>query len=87
MKLLLFWICLIPELTLIMQAQSLADPFAYDTYIEKRKQEKVAAELASRITVRSFACIMSLMLILFIPLVAKDVNFCFHIDQKEAAQS
>ncbi|KAL8459694.1 hypothetical protein ACS0TY_036152 [Phlomoides rotata] len=37
---------------LYKKAQSLADPFAYDSYIEKRKQEKMAAELASRITIK-----------------------------------
>lgn len=54
-KLLVFWVGFNPEFTLLLQAQSLADPFAYDTYIERRKQEKQAAELASRITVRFFA--------------------------------
>lgn len=36
-----------------MQAQSLANPFAYEAYIERRKHEKLEAERASRITVRS----------------------------------
>lgn len=35
----------------MLQMQSLADPFAYDTYIEQRKKEKMEAERASRITV------------------------------------
>lgn len=35
----------------VLQMQSLADPFAYDAYIEQRKKEKVEAERASRITV------------------------------------
>ena len=34
-----------------MQAQALADPFAYESYIERRKKEKLEAERASRITV------------------------------------
>ena len=37
-----------------LQAQALADPFAYDAYMEKRKQEKIEAERASRITVSSY---------------------------------
>ena len=36
-----------------MQAQSLAEPFAYESYIEKRKQEKSQSERENRITVRS----------------------------------
>lgn len=34
-----------------LQAKALADPFAYDAYIEQRKKEKLEAERASRITV------------------------------------
>ncbi|KAI3460683.1 hypothetical protein Pfo_017346 [Paulownia fortunei] len=37
---------------LYKKAQSLADPFAYESYIERRKQEKSAAERASRITIK-----------------------------------
>ncbi|KAL7128478.1 hypothetical protein ABFS83_14G319700 [Erythranthe nasuta] len=37
---------------LYKKAQSLADPFEYDTYIERRKQEKSEAERASRITMK-----------------------------------
>ncbi|KAL0404824.1 UNVERIFIED_CONTAM: Nucleolar protein 10 [Sesamum radiatum] len=37
---------------LYKKAQSLADPFAYETYIERRKQEKLEAERASRITIK-----------------------------------
>ncbi|KAA8517258.1 hypothetical protein F0562_017490 [Nyssa sinensis] len=37
---------------LYKKAQSLADPFAYDAYIERRKQEKLEAERASRITIK-----------------------------------
>ncbi|XP_077248557.1 embryo sac development arrest 7 [Tasmannia lanceolata] len=37
---------------LYKKAQSLADPFVYDTYIEQRKQEKLEAERASRITIK-----------------------------------
>ncbi|KAL3641833.1 hypothetical protein CASFOL_012648 [Castilleja foliolosa] len=37
---------------LYKKAQSLAEPFAYDTYLEKRKQEKIEAERASRITIK-----------------------------------
>ncbi|XP_038970616.1 nucleolar protein 10 isoform X2 [Phoenix dactylifera] len=37
---------------LYKKAQALADPFAYDAYIEKRKQEKIDAERASRITIK-----------------------------------
>ncbi|OVA14142.1 hypothetical protein BVC80_1787g234 [Macleaya cordata] len=37
---------------LYKKAKSLADPFAYDTYIEQRKQEKLDAERASRITIK-----------------------------------
>ncbi|PSS33523.1 Nucleolar protein [Actinidia chinensis var. chinensis] len=37
---------------LYKKAQALADPFAYDTYIERRKQEKLEAERASRITIK-----------------------------------
>ncbi|XP_059667403.1 uncharacterized protein LOC132312873 [Cornus florida] len=37
---------------LYKKAQSLADPFAYDTYREQRKQEKLEAERASRITIK-----------------------------------
>ncbi|KAG5552588.1 hypothetical protein RHGRI_010613 [Rhododendron griersonianum] len=37
---------------LYKKAQALADPFAYDDYIEKRKQEKLEAERASRITIK-----------------------------------
>ncbi|KAL6004521.1 hypothetical protein ACLOJK_005075 [Asimina triloba] len=33
-------------------AQAWSEPFAYDTYIEKRKQEKLEAERASRITIK-----------------------------------
>ncbi|KAK3440966.1 hypothetical protein EUGRSUZ_B01227 [Eucalyptus grandis] len=34
------------------RAKALADPFAYDTYIEQRKKEKLEAERASRITIK-----------------------------------
>ncbi|KAJ4958993.1 hypothetical protein NE237_026104 [Protea cynaroides] len=37
---------------LYKKAKSLADPFAYDAYIEQRKQEKLEAERASRITIK-----------------------------------
>lgn len=37
---------------LYKKAHALADPFAYDDYIEKRKQEKLEAERASRITIK-----------------------------------
>ncbi|XP_039118255.1 nucleolar protein 10-like isoform X2 [Dioscorea cayenensis subsp. rotundata] len=37
---------------LYKKAQALADPFAYDAYMEKRKQEKIEAERASRITIK-----------------------------------
>ncbi|KAL2226031.1 nucleolar protein 10 [Sesamum indicum] len=37
---------------LYKKAQSLADPFAYESYIERRKQEKLEAERASRITIK-----------------------------------
>ncbi|GFP81275.1 nucleolar protein 10 [Phtheirospermum japonicum] len=37
---------------LYKKAQSLAEPFAYESYIEKRKQEKIEAERASRITIK-----------------------------------
>lgn len=43
--------CLISCLYILWQAQSLADPFAYDNYIEQRKKEKLETERASRITV------------------------------------
>lgn len=39
-----------------MQAQALADPFIYDAYIERRKQEKIEKERESRITV-SVICV------------------------------
>lgn len=41
------------------QAQAAADPFAYEAYIEKRKQEKIEADRASRITVGSFCCTLT----------------------------
>lgn len=34
------------------RAKALVDPFAYDTYIEQRKKEKLEAERASRITIK-----------------------------------
>ncbi|KAK1273208.1 hypothetical protein QJS04_geneDACA022269 [Acorus gramineus] len=37
---------------LYKKAKSLVDPFAYDAYIEQRKQEKLEAERASRITIK-----------------------------------
>ncbi|KAL6970014.1 hypothetical protein U1Q18_029722 [Sarracenia purpurea var. burkii] len=37
---------------LYKKAQALADPFAYNAYIERRKQEKLEAERASRITIK-----------------------------------
>ncbi|PKA58535.1 hypothetical protein AXF42_Ash008822 [Apostasia shenzhenica] len=37
---------------LYKKAQAMADPFAYEAYIEKRKQEKMEAEQASRITIK-----------------------------------
>ncbi|KAL3534586.1 hypothetical protein ACH5RR_003047 [Cinchona calisaya] len=37
---------------LYKKAQALADPFAYESYIERRKQEKVEAERASRIVTK-----------------------------------
>ncbi|KAK6115501.1 hypothetical protein DH2020_007770 [Rehmannia glutinosa] len=37
---------------LYKKAQSLAEPFAYESYIERRKQEKSEAERASRITIK-----------------------------------
>ncbi|KAM7505254.1 hypothetical protein LguiB_004158 [Lonicera macranthoides] len=37
---------------LYKKAQALADPFAYDTYIEKRKREKQEKERASQITIK-----------------------------------
>ncbi|KAL0290856.1 UNVERIFIED_CONTAM: Nucleolar protein 10 [Sesamum angustifolium] len=37
---------------LYKKAQSLADPFAYESYIERRKQEKLEAERSSRITIK-----------------------------------
>ncbi|XP_051138848.1 uncharacterized protein LOC127256742 [Andrographis paniculata] len=37
---------------LYKMAQSRAEPFAYESYIEKRKQEKMEAERASRITIK-----------------------------------
>ena len=37
----------------MMQAQDAADPFVYEAYREKLKQEKIEAERASRITVGS----------------------------------
>ncbi|KAF9591603.1 hypothetical protein IFM89_004832 [Coptis chinensis] len=37
---------------LYKKAKSLADPFAYDAYIEKKKQEKMEKERASRITIQ-----------------------------------
>ncbi|KAJ8760078.1 hypothetical protein K2173_010934 [Erythroxylum novogranatense] len=37
---------------LYKKAKALADPFAYETYFEKRKQEKLQAELAHRITIK-----------------------------------
>ncbi|PIA33378.1 hypothetical protein AQUCO_04100065v1 [Aquilegia coerulea] len=36
---------------LYKKAQSLADPFAYEAYIEQKKKEKMEAERASRITI------------------------------------
>uniref|UniRef100_A0A1D1XHZ7 Nucleolar protein 10 n=1 Tax=Anthurium amnicola TaxID=1678845 RepID=A0A1D1XHZ7_9ARAE len=35
-----------------LKARALADPFEYEDYIEKKKQEKLEAERASRITIR-----------------------------------
>lgn len=35
------------------KAQSILNPFAYDEYIKKRKQEKMEAERASRITIKA----------------------------------
>lgn len=37
---------------LFKKAQAIADPFAYEAYIEKKKQEKIEAERASRITIK-----------------------------------
>nr|XP_027065302.1 nucleolar protein 10-like [Coffea arabica] len=37
---------------LYKKAQALADPFAYESYIERRKKEKLEAERASRITIK-----------------------------------
>ncbi|XP_058084705.1 uncharacterized protein LOC131232471 [Magnolia sinica] len=37
---------------LYKKAQAWVDPFAYDAYIEKRKQEKLETERASRITIK-----------------------------------
>lgn len=37
---------------LYKRAKALADPFAYDAYIEQRKKEKLEAERASRITIK-----------------------------------
>ncbi|XP_075512811.1 uncharacterized protein LOC142548404 [Primulina tabacum] len=37
---------------LYKKAESLADPFAYDTYLERKKQEKLEAERATRITIK-----------------------------------
>ncbi|KAL6504932.1 hypothetical protein OROHE_023690 [Orobanche hederae] len=37
---------------LYKKAQSLAEPFAYESYIERRKQEKSEAERATRITIK-----------------------------------
>ncbi|PKU84456.1 nucleolar protein 10 [Dendrobium catenatum] len=37
---------------LFKKAQAIVDPFAYETYIEKKKQEKIEAERASRITIK-----------------------------------
>lgn len=36
---------------ILLQAKALVDPFAYDSYIEQRKREKLENERASRITV------------------------------------
>lgn len=37
---------------LYKKAQALANPFAYDAYLERRKQEKLEAERVSRITIK-----------------------------------
>ncbi|PKI50856.1 hypothetical protein CRG98_028763 [Punica granatum] len=37
---------------LYKKAKALADPFAYDSYVEQRKKEKLEAERASRITIK-----------------------------------
>ncbi|OWM85471.1 hypothetical protein CDL15_Pgr019095 [Punica granatum] len=42
------WIAVLENLT----AKALADPFAYDSYVEQRKKEKLEAERASRITIK-----------------------------------
>jgi len=35
----------------LFQAKALADPFAYDAFIEQRKKEKLDKEMTNRITV------------------------------------
>ncbi|KAK8955574.1 hypothetical protein KSP40_PGU002507 [Platanthera guangdongensis] len=35
-----------------LTAQAVADPFAYEAYIEKKKQEKIEAQRSSRITIK-----------------------------------
>lgn len=49
-----------------LQAKALADPFAYETYIEQRKQEKLEAERRNRITVS-----------IFIPVFKTLIPLCF----------
>lgn len=48
-----------------LQAKSLADPFAYETYIEQRKQEKLEAERRNRITVSIFIPKRSFLILVF----------------------
>lgn len=42
-----------------VQAKSLVDPFAYDAYLEQKKNEKLEKERASRITVSYFHIVFS----------------------------
>lgn len=55
-----------------LQAQALANPFAYESYLEQRKQLKLEAERASRITVSS-------MLLSFINLFVHIFLTTFHL--------
>ena len=70
-----------------MQAQAAADPFVYEAYREKLKQEKIEAERASRITVGSFFHgLLIKVAIPFLQPVHVHWNFCL-ADQEEATQS
>lgn len=66
----------------LLQALAVAQPFAYDDYLERKKQEKLEADRAQRITV-CFSNLSSIRRLLFVCWLLTSTYVCLVLAAEE----